>query len=69
MTAPNPGSDIALAQGCTCPVMDNSHGQGSMWGKGVFVVQVDCPLHGSMPLRFVPPPTGATLTKGKRNGT
>lgn len=69
MSNPNPGSDIALAQGCTCPVMDNGHGQGSMWGKGVFVVMQDCPLHGSMPLRYVPPPAGGTLTKGKRHGT
>jgi len=39
---PNPGSDEALDQGCSCPVMDNGHGK----GPGPFWVTVDCPLHG-----------------------
>ena len=25
---PNPGSDAAIARGCTCPVLDNHHGMG-----------------------------------------
>jgi len=43
---PNPGSDEALYDGCTCPVMDNAHGQG--WfvdGKHQFWRDQDCPLH------------------------
>ena len=37
---PNPGSDEAIAKGCTCPVLDNGH------GKGYFqVIRADCPLH------------------------
>ena len=39
---PNPGSDEAIALGCTCPVLDNGHGRGS----GPFWITVDCPLHG-----------------------
>lgn len=48
----NPGSDEAIAAGCTCPVIDNGHGRGYMGGvtddKGqtVFVISGDCPLHG-----------------------
>ena len=49
---PNPGSDEAVAAGCTCPVMDNARGRGipittdeggieiAFWMSG------DCPLHG-----------------------
>lgn len=44
---PSPGSDAALDLGCRCPVMDNNRGRGSMYGKGVFVMNADCPLHGS----------------------
>ena len=43
---PSPGSDAAVRQGCTCPVLDNRHGQGSGWGKNAFWVNTDCPLHG-----------------------
>lgn len=42
---PNPGSDAALDQGCLCPVLDNGHGRGSMYGSGVFVITGGCPLH------------------------
>lgn len=42
----NPGSDEALDKGCTCPVLDNSHGRGYMGIEGRFVVSFDCPLHG-----------------------
>lgn len=42
---PNPGSDEALALGCLCPVLDNGHGRGSMWGDDVFVFVVGCPVH------------------------
>lgn len=49
---PNPGSEDAIKQGCTCPVMDNFYGRGipvkaeeggvevAFWMNG------DCPLHG-----------------------
>ncbi len=45
---PVPGSDTALAQGCTCPVMDNAHGRG--WrqtsdGTPIFVMVEGCPVH------------------------
>jgi len=43
---PPPGSDEALLLGCSCPVMDNYHGQG--WfahGERQFMVAMDCPLH------------------------
>ena len=35
-----PGSDTAVAQGCTCPVLDNGHGH-SMW----MTVAGDCAMH------------------------
>jgi len=45
---PNPGSDEALAQGCTCPVLDNAHGKGYFGGPdGTFVMNAECPLHGA----------------------
>ena len=45
---PTPGSDAAVAQGCTCPTMDNGRGRGH-YGDGDkygFVMSGDCPLHG-----------------------
>lgn len=48
MTIPNPGSDAAIKQGCTCPVMDNAHGKGIM-GDGEnhgYWITAGCPLHG-----------------------
>lgn len=52
---PNPGSKEALAKGCKCPVLDNTHGQGwvglgSDWvglGGHLFWISVDCLLHGN----------------------
>ena len=44
---PNPGSDEAIKQGCTCVVMDNCHGWGTLlYGKGTFWITETCPLHG-----------------------
>lgn len=49
---PNPGSPEAHELGCLCPRMDNANGRGYMGGvvgqdgKTVFVVRMDCPLHG-----------------------
>lgn len=42
---PNPGSDEALAAGCTCPVMDNAHGAGFMGLDGYFIYAEGCPVH------------------------
>ena len=39
---PNPGSDEAKKQGCTCPILDNAHGHGF---GGNFVIVQGCPLH------------------------
>ena len=38
---PNPGSREALALGCLCPILDNSHGT----GPGPFWISSDCDLH------------------------
>lgn len=47
---PNPGSAGALAQGCICPVIDNSHGRGYRDYPGKvpreWLTVGDCPLHG-----------------------
>lgn len=43
VTTPNPGSDEALAKGCTCPVIDNGRGHGR--GDGNFWINEGCPLH------------------------
>lgn len=52
MKKPNPGSQEAQPLGCTCPVLDNARGAGYLGGvkdaegETVFVVNLDCPLHG-----------------------
>ena len=43
-----PGSDAAVEQGCTCPVIDNQHGAGG-WefaGEMQWWIAEGCPLHG-----------------------
>lgn len=45
-STPNPGSDEAIAMGCTCPVIDNHYGRGYRGTEGVFVYMETCPLHG-----------------------
>ena len=49
----NPGSDAAIARGCTCPVLDNGHGSGWLGGtkdpetgETLFVINFNCPVHG-----------------------
>jgi len=45
---PNPGSEEAQEQGCTCPVIDNYWGEGFTWGsnkKRSFWMTDGCPLH------------------------
>lgn len=43
---PNPGSDLAQARGCLCPVLDNCHGRHAPWPGGGWYLRPDCPLHG-----------------------
>lgn len=42
---PPPGSPAAIALGCRCPIMDNSHGKGYMGQAGVYVYSGACALH------------------------
>jgi hypothetical protein len=44
---PSPGSDEAVAKGCTCPVSDNARGQGLPGGN--FWISEGCPLHAPAP--------------------
>jgi len=44
-TLPPPGSDEAIAMGCTCPVMDNGRGTGYLGQKNIFVMSASCPIH------------------------
>ncbi len=46
---PNPGSDAAIALGCSCPVLDNGHGKG-VEGRG-FTVNHGCEVHGEPAFR------------------
>lgn len=49
MSTPNPGSDDAINQGCTCPVIDNRHGKGiddpQAAKSPLFWITMGCPLH------------------------
>jgi hypothetical protein len=46
----NPGSDAAIAQGCTCPILDNARGKGTQrHGTTVFWITAGCPLHNDGP--------------------
>ena len=42
---PNPGSDEARNDGCTCPMLDNEFGDWKAVG-GNFITSINCPLHG-----------------------
>lgn len=42
---PDPGSDEAIALGCTCPVLDNGRGRGYMGQPGIYVYTIGCPVH------------------------
>lgn len=52
---PSPGSPAAVVSGCTCPVMDNYHGEGfpALDADGgrrtAYWIAADCPLHGTKP--------------------
>ena len=46
----NPGSDEAIKNGCTCPVLDNEHGNHKRVphdknGNPLFWISGDCPIH------------------------
>ena len=42
-----PGSNLAIAAGCTCPRIDNHYGNGvTVFGEKQFIYSADCPLHG-----------------------
>ena len=46
----NPGSKNAQENGCKCPVLDNNHGAGFMWGLAnpwCWYMNEHCPLHGN----------------------
>ena len=48
LTIPDPGTQEAIAMGCTCPVEDNNHGKGYTTGPDgevLFVYSHDCPVH------------------------
>lgn len=53
-TPPPPGSDAAIQQGCTCPIMDNAHGRGYMGVPGIYVYSGACPLHALKPQEWTP---------------
>ena len=44
---PNPGSPEAVANGCTCPVIDNGYGKGYLGDGELFgwVIAESCPIH------------------------
>jgi hypothetical protein len=42
----DPGSTDAVAEGCTCPVMDNRYGEGVPgYPEGTFWINEGCPIH------------------------
>lgn len=42
---PNPGSDEALDQGCTCPVLDNGRGRRAPYPPDGWWMTEGCPVH------------------------
>lgn len=55
----NPGSPEAVEAGCTCPVLDNAHGEGI---RGAFWINDDCPVHAT-PAQ-PEPPSGSRVAGG-----
>ena len=45
MKVPNPGSQDAIDQGCTCPIIDNGHGSDRIGKIRGFYISKGCPLH------------------------
>ena len=59
---PNPGSDEAVAIGCTCPVLDNGRGRGIVLnGERRWWITASCPLHGEPDSTFI----GSTTTRAQ----
>ncbi len=64
---PPPGSDAAIAAGCTCPIWDNSYGYGYRVnfdddGRVIarqFILAANCPIHDPLPDLHMRPRTGA----------
>lgn len=47
---PNPGSPEAVEKGCTCPIIDNHHGEGfPLEGIRTFWIEATCKMHGIYP--------------------
>jgi hypothetical protein len=42
---PNPGSELAVKQGCTCAVLDNCRGDPEFGKIRGFYITKGCPLH------------------------
>lgn len=42
---PNPGSPDALAQGCTCPQLENHYGHRAPHEPDTWLVAMNCPVH------------------------
>lgn len=42
---PNPGSLAAQRLGCTCPVLDNNHGEFPPWPPDGWWTDESCPIH------------------------
>lgn len=42
---PNPGSDEAQDQGCTCPIFDNNHGTYAPFQPDGWWINAGCPIH------------------------
>jgi hypothetical protein len=62
MNVPNPGSDEAVGEGCTCAVLDNRHGAGIPYGEETcWCVNGDCPLHGEVKMGNHP----SDITEGR----
>lgn len=63
-----PGSNKAVLQGCSCPVIDNNHGRGcglfDKDGKPIFWFNYDCPLHGG---KSTDPVSGETVVFSERD--
>ncbi len=56
-TTPNPGSEEAVALGCSCPIIDNHYGKGVPHnidlhnGPILFWISADCKIHGSYDIK------------------
>ena len=41
----NPGSDVAVKCGCTCPILDNGNGNEELGAIRGFYISQGCPVH------------------------